>query len=138
MVSHYYELTSRYNELVARYYELVSRYYELVSRYNELVSRYFEDIFFLFFLNVLIGFRITDIAARYKIYSCGCAAMTCIPIYSYQILADNSYWDKYGLIVPYVHELHLTPISTGFLELIYNCFFFCPSIFFLHAVRSLK
>ena len=57
MVSHYYELASRYNELVARYYELVSRYYELVSRYNELVSRYFEDIFFLFFLNVLIGFR---------------------------------------------------------------------------------
>ena len=50
MVSHYYELASRYNELVARYYELV-------SRYNELVSRYFEDIFFLFFLNVLIGFR---------------------------------------------------------------------------------
>ena len=57
MVSHYNELASRYNELVARYYELVSRYYELVSRYNELVSRYFEDIFFLFFLNVLIGFR---------------------------------------------------------------------------------
>ena len=57
MVSHYYELVSRYNELVARYYELISRYYEFVSRYNELVSRYFEDIFFLFFKNVLIGFR---------------------------------------------------------------------------------
>ena len=57
LVSRYYELASRYNEVVARYYDLVSRYYELVSRYNELVSRYFEDFFFLFFLNVLIGFR---------------------------------------------------------------------------------
>ena len=57
LVSRYYELASRYNELVSHYYDLVSRYYELVSRYNELVSRYFEDFFFLFFLNVLIGFR---------------------------------------------------------------------------------
>ena len=43
--------------MVARYYDLVSLYYELVSRYNELVSRYFEDFFFSFFENVLIGFR---------------------------------------------------------------------------------
>ena len=68
MVYHYYELASRYNELVSRYYELasrynevVARYYDLVSRYNELVSRYFEDFFFLFFLNVLIGFRTFEI-----------------------------------------------------------------------------
>ena len=69
MVYHYYELASRYNELVFRYYELasrynevVARYYDLVSRYYELVSRYFEDFFFLFFLNVLIGFRINVLA----------------------------------------------------------------------------
>ena len=53
-------------------------------------------------MDILSVFRdscVMDFSVQYKIYSCACAALRCIPINSYRILPDNSYVEKYGLTI---------------------------------------